>query len=85
MNIGKLLGPLPFSGSSAGKLNAVDLQKIVRLGIVVFLGAFVAKFSSAESLSFVEALQAGGQAGVSALGASTIELVRRFIVNNLPQ
>lgn len=38
MNLLSILGSLPASGSTKGKLNGIDLMKIMRMGIMIGAG-----------------------------------------------
>ena len=77
------LGKLPASDSGRFSLNSLDYTKVLRLAVVVFVGAFAAKIGSVElsdsnlSSSLLDALNAG----IAAISAAAIELLRRFLTN----
>ena len=78
------LGKLPASTSVSGAIDSLDIQKTLRLAVVVFVGAFCASVSAAGDLStldFAQVLTDAANAGVMALGSATVELVRRLLVN----
>lgn len=77
------LGKLPASDSPGGKLNELDYQKIARLAVVVFVGAFCTAVSASglTDANLQTVLYSALQAGLSALGAAAIEAIRRFVTN----
>lgn len=95
MSFLSLLKNLPASNSPAGKLNALDIQKTLRMAVVVLVGAFVIAFGGSLTAAcnptacdltgigvktvFLDALQAA----VSAAGAAGMELLRRLWANHL--
>lgn len=80
-----LLKSLPASNSPAGKLSELDYQKIARLAVVVFLGAFVAQAGATTltDANLNQVLLDAARAGLSAVGAAAVEWVRRLLASNL--
>jgi hypothetical protein len=80
MNL-SIFSKLPASDSPSGSLNSLDYSKTIRMALVVFLGAFCAKVAGMEltDASLQQVLLDAGQAGLAALGASAVELIRRFL------
>jgi len=85
MNLFTLLGKLPASTSVSGALDKLDFQKILRMGIVVFLGTFCTFVSTTglTETNLFTVLQDAAQAGLSAVGAAAFEAIRRLAVNHL--
>ena len=93
--LSSLLGKLPASDSGSWTLNGLDVQKTLRLAIVVFLGAFSMKISAVGGIevlvdmlfanpnALLMVLKEAGSAGVMALGSAVVELIRRFVSNQI--
>lgn len=89
MNLLSALGKLPESNSPGWKLDNLDYQKIFRLAIVTFVGAFSAFVVQTpglpEAASTWDQLGqyglAAAQAGATAIGAAAMEAIRRFFTN----
>lgn len=91
-----LLGSLPASTSKGMSLNMIDAKKILRMGLVVFAGAFCLSFShDLQAIDFNQIMSleqlgkmlggmliAAMNAGGTALTASLMETVRRVLTNN---
>lgn len=85
MNLLSILGKLPASDSPAGTLNKLDYEKILRMALVTFVGAYaavVAQTDLADAASSWEQVRdvlliAPGKAALTAVGAAAVEWVRR--------
>lgn len=89
-----ILGKLPASSSVSGKIDKLDIQKTVRLVVVVFCGAFLMKIHMAgdwmaifnlflaDRQAFTNLVVDAMNAGTSALVAGAFELLRRVLINH---
>lgn len=77
------LGKLPASTSAALTINGLDVKKILRLAVVVFIGAFATNVTGAglTETNLMTVLTDASNAGIMAIGSATVELARRLLTN----
>ena len=76
---------LPVSTSGFLKLDGIDIKKTLRMAFVVFVGAFCAKLSLVTDLTNADLQMVftdAAQAGLAAVGAASVELIRRYLTNH---
>lgn len=79
--LSSIIGKLPASDSEFLKLNALDLKKVARLAIVTFIGTFclyVTGVADLQNADLPTVFQDAAMAGITAVGAAAVEIVRRL-------